>query len=87
MKQQLNPAVVAGVILLLVVVVGLVVWRGVVGESPGGKTDPATKDAIKKTTVDIPQATGAAPGMTAPPVKEGGGVSTPLMPGGGMPPR
>ena len=86
MKQELNPAVVAGVILLLVVVVGLVVWRGVVGESPGDKTDPATKDAIKKTTVDIPQATGAAPGMSAPPVKSGG-VSTPLMPGGGMPPR
>jgi|SwirhisoilCB1_FD_contig_31_198388_length_379_multi_2_in_0_out_0_1 hypothetical protein len=83
MKQKVNPAYAAIAIVALVAVAGIVLWRGFVGGAPGEQTDAATKAAIRKTTVDIPAATGAASGMTAPPPKSGG-VSTPLMPSGGM---
>ena len=85
MKQQVNPVVVGISITAFVAIVALVLWLGLKGSSPVANQglDAAQKDAIRKSAIDIPAATGAAPGMTAPPVKSGG-VSTPMMGGGGM---
>ena len=83
MKEKVNPAVAAVTIVVLVALASFFIWRGVQGPSGNGTTDPAVKESIKKTTQEIPNAAGAAPGMTMPPQKSSG-VSTPLMPAGGM---
>jgi len=81
---KINPTVAVVVVVLLVAIAGFAAWQSF-GGSSGDQTSAASQTAIKRTTVEIPQATGAEPGRTAPPQAQGGGITTPLMgPGGAM---
>lgn len=84
MTQKANPAVVAVVVAVLIAIAGFAIGRGFQGGS-NEQAFQASHQAIQKTTVEIPQAIGAAPGRTAPSQPQGGTINTPLMgPGGGM---
>jgi predicted negative regulator of RcsB-dependent stress response len=81
---KINPTVAIVVVVILVAIAGFAMWQSFQGGASGAQASEASQVAIKKTTVEIPQATGAAAGMSAPPQSQGGTVSTPLMGPGGM---
>ena len=83
MVSKINPTVAVVVVVILVAIAGFAMWHSFQGGSSGDQAAASSQEAIKKTTLEIPQATGAEPGRSAPPQSQGG-TSTPLMGGGGM---